>query len=696
MKKRLLVFALMLVSLLVLLAVSISAAEIPEWTTITEVSGMPDKSAFGDDGKAGATSRVLMSDGVTYPAYYICKSSTSLGISFSDLNSKAGKAYTAADVVRIEIPKGTITISDAFKVANGYTALLTVVIPEGATTISEYAFKSVKDTASPIVSITIPSTVNSIGLQAFAYCSSLEELIIPEGVTEIPKEMARDTTSLKTLKLPSAIQTIGEAAFRSSHFSHDIIIPEGCTKIDQYAFKGSYITGVVVPSTLTDMGVDLFRDCPYLVSVHCKCPVIQEHMFRDCPELTTVVFENTIEIKQYAFNYSGTAKINSLVLPEGLTTIGTFAFPRLSITSLILPSTLTTIGASAFRASTTLTTVVVLGPCIGKEMFSECTSLSKLVLTDKFTEYGSSGLNNVSQTSFITYYTGTDYERIKTLFSATTRLSDAKYYSYEDYKNENYTYNKYMMIYDANLCEVAFDGIHQSPEAGPTCTSPAICPRCALVAENALGHEFDLEKGACVSNIVYESFGADGYYEIKCARCTECDNSTVARAIFVAKGYSTNPSKTGFATGFSINKDSLEAYEDFYNTKITFGIVIFNPYYLDENNLFVDGKIQCSRGVIQVTMDTVYSACNLSMNGFTNDFLSLELAFAGFAYVGDDTDNIQILQKEYNSTQESPVYSPMSRKITRGGTTLYTIRFETILTPAIMPNKSELDEYTKA
>ena len=95
-------------------------------------------------------------------------------------------------------------------------------------------------------------------------------------------------------------------------------------------------------------------------------------------------------------------------------------------------------------------------------------------------------------------------------------------------------------------------------------------------------------------------------------------------------------------------------------------------------------------------MDTVYSACNLSMNGFTNDFLSLELAFAGFAYVGGDTSNIQILQKEYNSTQESPVYSPMSRKITRGGTTLYTIRFETILTPAIMPNKSELDEYTKA
>ncbi len=689
----------MIISVLALFAISASAADIPEWTDITTVDGMPDKATFGDDGKAGATSRVLMSDGVTYPAYYICKSSTSLGISFSDLNSKAGKAYTAADVVRLEIPKGvTSTPTSVLRTENGYTALKTVDFPEGFTTLGGYTFKGTADLPSALVSVGLPSTLNSIGESAFIDCYSLEALIIPEGVTSIPKNMALNTTSLKTLVLPSTLKSIGYTAFKLSNLSDGLVIPEGCTTIDGYAFKQSGVTSVTLPSTLETLSTNIFEACNSLTTVYSKSPIIGELMFYDCDELTTIKLENTVEIKKQAFcNPSGgILKITSLELPEGLTTIGSYAFPRSQLTELVLPSTLTTISDHAFATSTTLKRVVALNSCFGTTMFEGCSSLCELVITEKFDTLGSGALNSVSQTSFITYYTGTDYDRIKSVFSATTRLSDAKYYSYEDYKNENYTYNKYMMIYDANLCEVAFDGVHSAQEGEADCVNALGCSRCPLVYEEALGHEFDLEKGACVSNIVYESFGTDGYYEIKCARCTECDNSTVARAIFVAKGYSTNPSKTGFATGFSINKDSLEAYEDFYNTKITFGIVIFNPYYLDENNLFVDGKIKCSRGVIQVTMDTVYSACNLSMNGFTNDFLSLELAFAGFAYVGDDTSNIQILQKEYNSTQESPVYSPMSRKITRGGTTLYTIRFETILTPAIMPNKSELDEYTKA
>ena len=86
-RKLLLAFAISALLMLVF-AISIFAAEIPEWTEITEVDGMPDKSVFGADGTKGATSRVLMSDGITYPAYYICKNSTSLGFSYSDLSSK--------------------------------------------------------------------------------------------------------------------------------------------------------------------------------------------------------------------------------------------------------------------------------------------------------------------------------------------------------------------------------------------------------------------------------------------------------------------------------------------------------------------------------------------------------------------------------------------------------------------------------
>ena len=63
MKKKILLMATMIAALMCLFTVVISAAEVPEWSGITVVEGMSDKSTFGSDGTAGATSRVLMSDG---------------------------------------------------------------------------------------------------------------------------------------------------------------------------------------------------------------------------------------------------------------------------------------------------------------------------------------------------------------------------------------------------------------------------------------------------------------------------------------------------------------------------------------------------------------------------------------------------------------------------------------------------------
>ena len=104
-------FILVLIALFVCaLAVTVSAAEIPEWTEVTVLEGMTDKATFGADGTAGATSRVLMSDGKTYPAYYIFKNSTTLGIDFTEINKK-GVTYAQKNVVRVEIPNGITTLS---------------------------------------------------------------------------------------------------------------------------------------------------------------------------------------------------------------------------------------------------------------------------------------------------------------------------------------------------------------------------------------------------------------------------------------------------------------------------------------------------------------------------------------------------------------------------------------------------------
>ena len=111
--------------LLCAFAITAMAAEIPDWTEVTVLDGMADKATFGADGTVGATSRVLMSDGKTYPAYYICKDSKTLGITFADINKKSGTTYSASSVVRIEVPKGITATADMnFRTADGYKNLV--------------------------------------------------------------------------------------------------------------------------------------------------------------------------------------------------------------------------------------------------------------------------------------------------------------------------------------------------------------------------------------------------------------------------------------------------------------------------------------------------------------------------------------------------------------------------------------------
>ena len=91
---------------------------------------------------------------------------------------------------------------------NGCSSLETVKLPEGLKTIGSYAFA-----ASGLQTITIPNTVDSIGIKAFSYCKSLTEIVIPKGVTQIPEWCFDECDNLTSIVLPGSIEVIGVNAF---------------------------------------------------------------------------------------------------------------------------------------------------------------------------------------------------------------------------------------------------------------------------------------------------------------------------------------------------------------------------------------------------------------------------------------------------------------------------------------------------
>ena len=83
------------------------------------------------------------------------------------------------------------------------------MIPEGVTTIGDYAFGD----CSSLTSITLPESLTSIGKNAFTSCSSLASIVIPDGVTSIEDYTFGSCSGLTSIKIPEGVTFIGDVAF---------------------------------------------------------------------------------------------------------------------------------------------------------------------------------------------------------------------------------------------------------------------------------------------------------------------------------------------------------------------------------------------------------------------------------------------------------------------------------------------------
>ncbi|MBR0414932.1 MAG: leucine-rich repeat protein [Clostridia bacterium] len=93
-----------------------------------------------------------------------------------------------------------------------------VILEPGITAIGPYAFANKIGTTRPAVGIsisavTIPNTVETIGIYAFHDCSELTAVSIPDSVESIGLNAFYSCDKLETLALGSGVTTVGNNAF---------------------------------------------------------------------------------------------------------------------------------------------------------------------------------------------------------------------------------------------------------------------------------------------------------------------------------------------------------------------------------------------------------------------------------------------------------------------------------------------------
>ena len=179
-----------------------------------------------------------------------------------------------------------------YSVSHGTVTSGSVIIPEywngkKVTTIKSDAFSI---NCKAMTSLTIPTSITTIGEGAFFQCEGLTTLDIPSGVTRIETLVFYGCINLVTLILPNGITFIGDTSFYGTKIS-SFPLPTSLVTIDAWAFMNAYMGSVTIPSTVTSIGNSAFSLCANLMVVTVNSvtpPTAGTSMFSVCPLLGSI------------------------------------------------------------------------------------------------------------------------------------------------------------------------------------------------------------------------------------------------------------------------------------------------------------------------------------------------------------------------------------------------------------------------
>ena len=151
--------------------------------------------------------------------------------------------------------------------------------------------------------------------------------VIPEGTKRIGK-FAFKGSDLTSITIPNSVTSIEHGAFMGCSSLKSLTIRNSVTSIGDWAFDGcSGLTSVTIPNSVTSIGDGAFSSCsgPTSIDIPNSVTSIEKYTFRDCSGLTSVTIPNSVtSIGLFAFY--GCSSLTSVTIPNSVTSIEDWAF----------------------------------------------------------------------------------------------------------------------------------------------------------------------------------------------------------------------------------------------------------------------------------------------------------------------------------------------------------------------------------
>ena len=270
--------------------------------------------------------------------------------------------------------------------------------------------------------VVIPSSINgymvtAIANRAFYECATMTEITIPESVNDIGIQVFKNAKNLHTVYYNSSYSSysVPHIVYPQNdnpilNLPHITTVIFNGTTVPSCILNGSTnVKEVIIGDNVKSIEAYAFKDCKSMSTIKISDNVtsVGAWAFDCCSSLTDVYYDGDINgwlqicFSNYASTPMHSAKnlyfnnelVSNITIPSNINAIPNYSFLSCdSLTAVIIPGSVLTIGESAFSNCDSLVNISIPDSVttIGTSAFSGCSSLTSIEIPDSVKNFGGS------------------------------------------------------------------------------------------------------------------------------------------------------------------------------------------------------------------------------------------------------------------------------------------------------------------
>lgn len=187
-----------------------------------------------------------------------------------------------------------------------------------------------KLTSTVLETISFENPDTKISMGAFANCTSLKKVELPDNLQVIESAVFDGCTSLEEIVIPDTVMEIGYIAFDSCSSLKNVVLGSGVTVIDNKAFSTCVaLESIEIPNSVVTIEKRAFDGCTSLAKVTFGSSVesIGESAFEGCASLTIISLPDSVKtIDAYAFGFCDA--LAEVYMPAGIESMDSTALAQ--------------------------------------------------------------------------------------------------------------------------------------------------------------------------------------------------------------------------------------------------------------------------------------------------------------------------------------------------------------------------------